>query len=120
LIAKMHPVHEPRKLPVVLSRDEVARLIAATDHPKWQTALSVAYGAGLRASEVVSLKVGDIDSRRRVLRIEQGKGGKDRWMLFDEQTLSLSIRLIIKRLIMRTWIICQYQSLLDEILFFGR
>jgi integrase/recombinase XerD len=83
LIAKMHPVHEPRKLPVVLSRDEVARLIAAADHPKWQTALSVAYGAGLRASEVVSLKVGDIDSRRRVLRIEQGKGGKDRYAMLS-------------------------------------
>jgi site-specific recombinase XerD len=50
LLAKMHPVHEPRKLPVVLSREEVARLLAAVDNLKHQTALSVAYGAGLRAS----------------------------------------------------------------------
>ncbi|CAB3805590.1 IS91 family transposase ISMno24 [Paraburkholderia ultramafica] len=61
LMARMQPVHVPRTLPVVLSRDEVARLIAATGNLKHQTALSVAYGAGLRASEVVALKVGDID-----------------------------------------------------------
>lgn len=54
LLTKMHAVHEPRKLPVVLSRDEVARLLAAVDNLKHQTALAVAYGAGLRASEVVS------------------------------------------------------------------
>ena len=53
LLSKMHSVHEPRKLPVVLSREEVARLLAAVDNVKHQTALSVAYGAGLRASEVV-------------------------------------------------------------------
>ncbi len=81
LIAKMHPVRVPRTLPVVLSREEVARLIAAAGNLKHQTALSVAYGAGLRASEVVALKVGDIDSARMVLRIEQGKGGKDRYAM---------------------------------------
>lgn len=78
LIAKMQPVRVPRTLPVVLSREEVARLIAAAGNLKHQTALSVAYGAGLRASEVVALKVGDIDSQRMTLRIEQGKGRKDR------------------------------------------
>ncbi len=83
LIANMQPVHEPRKLPVVLSRDEVARLIAAADSLKWQTAISVAYGAGLRASEVVSLKVSDIDSQRMVLRVEQGKGSKDRYAMLS-------------------------------------
>jgi len=83
LLAKMHPVHEPRKLPVVLSRDEVARLLAAVDNLKYQTALAVAYGAGLRASEVVSLKVGDIDSQRMTLRIEQGKGSKDRYAMLS-------------------------------------
>jgi site-specific recombinase XerD len=70
LLAKMHPVHEPRKLPVVLSREEVARLLAAVDNRNHQTALSVAYGAGLRASEVVSLKISDVDSQRMTLRIE--------------------------------------------------
>lgn len=83
VLAKMHPVHEPRKLPVVLSRDEVARLLAAADNLKHQTALAVAYGAGLRASEVVSLKVSDIDSQRMTLRIEQGKGSKDRYAMLS-------------------------------------
>ena len=78
LMAKMQPVHVPYKLPVVLSREEVARLIAAARNLKHQTALSVAHGAGLRASEVIPLKVGDIDSERMTLRIEQGKGRKDR------------------------------------------
>ena len=58
LMAKMKPVFVPRTLPVVLSREEVGSLIAATKNLKHQTALSVAYGAGLRASEVISLKVG--------------------------------------------------------------
>ncbi len=83
VMAKMHAVHEPRKLPVVLSREEVARLLAAVDNLKHQTALSVAYGAGLRASEVVSLKVSDIDSQRMTLRVEQGKGSKDRYAMLS-------------------------------------
>ena len=81
LMYKMQPVRVPRTLPVVLSREEVARLIAAAGNLKHQTALSVAYGAGLRASEVVALKVGDIDSQRMTLRIEQGKGRKDRYAM---------------------------------------
>ena len=93
LMAKMQPVHVPRKLPVVLSRDEVARLIAAAGNLKHQTALSVAYGAGLRASEVVALKVGDIDSQRMTLRIEQGKGSKDRYAMLSP--------VLLERL--RTW-----------------
>jgi len=83
LMAKMQPVRVPRTLPVVLSRDEVARLIAATGNLKHQTALSVAYGTGLRASEVVALKVGDIDSQRMTLRVEQGKGCKDRYAMLS-------------------------------------
>ena len=62
LLVMVQPVHQPRPLPVVLSCDEVARLIAATPNPKYQATLSVAYGAGLRASEVCALKVSDIDS----------------------------------------------------------
>jgi site-specific recombinase XerD len=80
-LAKMSPVREPRKLPVVLSGEEVAHLIEAAGTPKYQAALSVAYGAGLRASEVVALKVSDIDSTRMTLRIEQGKGHKDRYAM---------------------------------------
>jgi integrase/recombinase XerD len=82
-LAKMSPVREPRTLPVVLSREEVARLIDAAGKPKYQAALSVAYGAGLRAGEVVALKVGDIDSTRMTLRIEQGKGRKDRYAMLS-------------------------------------
>ena len=73
LMARMQPVHVPRTLPVVLSREEVARLIAAAPNLKYQTALSIAYGTGLRVSEVIALKVSDIDSQRMTLRVEQGK-----------------------------------------------
>ena len=83
LMARMQPVRVPRTLPVVLSPAEVGRLIAATGNLKHQTALSVAYGAGLRASEVVALKVGDVDSQRMTLRIEQGKGRKDRYAMLS-------------------------------------
>ena len=79
----MQPVRVPRTLPVVLSREEVARLIAAAPNLKYQTALSVAYGTGLRASEVIALKVSDIDSQRMTLRVEQGKGRKDRYAMLS-------------------------------------
>jgi site-specific recombinase XerD len=81
LMAKMQPVHVPRTLPVVLSREEVSRLIAAAWNLKHQTALAVAYGTGLRASEVVALKIGDVDSQRMTLRVVQGKGRKDRYAM---------------------------------------
>jgi site-specific recombinase XerD len=83
LMSKMQPVHVPQTLPVVLSRPEVARLIAAAPNLKSQTALSIAYGTGLRASEVSALKVGDIDSQRMILRVEQGKGRKDRYAMLS-------------------------------------
>ena len=83
LMAKMQPVRVPRTLPVVLSREEVARLIAAAGNLKHQTALSVAYGTGLRAGEVIALKVGDIDSQRMTLRVERGKGQKDRYAMLS-------------------------------------
>jgi site-specific recombinase XerD len=83
LMAKMRPIYLPRTLPVILSRDEVGRLIAAAANLKHQTALAVAYGTGLRASEVVALKVGDIDSQRMTLRVEQGKGQKDRYAMLS-------------------------------------
>ena len=81
LMVKMQPVHQPRPPPVVLSGEEVARLIAAAPNAKYQAALSVAYGAGLRASEVVALKVTDVDGERMTLRVEQGKGRKDRYAM---------------------------------------
>ena len=76
LVAYLPFVREPRRLPVVLSPEEVARLLNAAPGVKYKAALSVAYGAGLRASEIISLKIGDIDSARMVIRVEQGKGRK--------------------------------------------
>jgi integrase/recombinase XerD len=70
-------VHEPRRAPIVMSPEEVARFLEAAPGPKWKAALSAAYGAGLRVSEAVALKVSDVDSQRMLLRIEQGKR---RWL----------------------------------------
>lgn len=78
VMARMQPLRVPQKLPVVLRREEVGRLIASCGNLKHQTALALAYGTGLRASEVFALKVSDIDSERMILRVEQGKGRKDR------------------------------------------
>jgi len=93
LMAKMHPVRMSRTLPIILSREEVSRLLDAAKNLKHKTALSVAYGAGLRVSEVTALKVGDIDSKRMLLRVEQGKGAKDRYELLPP--------ILLERL--RTW-----------------
>jgi integrase/recombinase XerD len=86
-------VRQPRKLPVVLSPEQVARLLNAASGLKYKAALSVAYGAGLRAAEVVSLKVCDIDSKRMIIRVEQGKGRKDRNVMLSPSLLEL----------LRTW-----------------
>lgn len=91
-LAKMSPVRVPHRLPVILSREEVARLIECAGNDKYRAMLSVAYGAGLRASEVVGLKIGDIDSQRMVLRVDQGKGHRDRFAMLSPvllQTLRL-------------------------------
>src|SRR5258707_1062496 len=82
-------VAEPRKIPVVLSPEEVARFLEAAPGPKYKAALSAAYGAGLRVSEVVALKVSDVDSKRMLLRIEQGKGRKDRFAMLSPLLLEL-------------------------------
>jgi site-specific recombinase XerD len=74
---------------VVLSSEEVARFLDAAPGLKYKVALSVAYGAGLRVSEVVALKVSDIDSKRMVIRIEQGKGHKDRYVMLSPHLLEL-------------------------------
>jgi integrase/recombinase XerD len=82
-------VRHPRKLPTVLSVEEVGRLLAAAPGLKYRAALGTAYGAGLRVSEVAALKVGDIDSERMLLRVEQGKGRKDRNAMLSPQLLEL-------------------------------
>jgi integrase/recombinase XerD len=83
--------HYPRKLPRVLTPEEVARLLEAAPGPglKYKAALSVAYGAGLRGGEVVMLRVGDIDSERMLIRVEMGKGRKDRHAMLSPQLLAL-------------------------------
>lgn len=88
-LKKMSPVRVPQKLPTVLTADEVARLLNAAPNLKAKAALSVAYGAGLRASEVTHLKVTDIDSERMILRVEQGKGQRDRNALLSPTLLKV-------------------------------
>jgi site-specific recombinase XerD len=78
-----------RKLPTVLSADEVARLLAAAKCLKHRAALSVAYGGGLRVAEVASLKMGDIDSARMLIRVERGKGGRYRHAMLSPDLLIL-------------------------------
>src|SRR5947209_7702840 len=89
LARKLVRVAHPRNLPVVLSREEVARLLAATTCLKHQAALSVAYGAGLRVAEVAALRIGDIDSERMLIRVERGKGGRYRNALLSSDLLAL-------------------------------
>src|SRR5207253_3826982 len=87
LARRLTVVRQPRRLPSVLSVEEVALLLQAAPGPKYRAAFATAYGAGLRVSEVVALKVGDIDSERMLLRVEQGKGRKDRHAMLSPQLL---------------------------------
>ncbi|MDN5925754.1 MAG: tyrosine-type recombinase/integrase [Hyphomicrobiales bacterium] len=89
LARKLVRLRYPRRLPDVLSPDEVRRLLGATVCLKHLAALSVAYGAGLRVAEVSALKVGDVDSTRMLLRVERGKGGRDRNAMLSVDLLSL-------------------------------
>jgi len=82
-------IAEPEKIPVVLSPEEVRRLLNAAPSFKCRLLLSLAYGCGLRACEVVSLKVCDIDSAQMVIRIEQGKGRKDRYVMLAPDLLHM-------------------------------
>jgi len=70
----------PQKLPEILSREEVWRLLAAPPHPRHRLLLTTVYAAGLRVSEAIALRVTDIDADRMTIRIEQGKGAKDRYV----------------------------------------
>jgi integrase/recombinase XerD len=80
---------EPQKLPVVLSTEEVVRFLEAVPSLKCRAALTTAYAAGLRASEVANLKVADLDSSRMVIRVQQGKGGRDRYVMLSPQLLGI-------------------------------
>ena len=89
LARRLTVVREPLRLPTVLSVEEVTLLLQSAPGAKYKAALGTAYGAGLRVSEVVTLKVGDIDSERMLLRVEQGKGRKDRHAMLSPQLLEL-------------------------------
>ena len=80
---------EPRKLPVILSADEVVRFLEAVPSLKTRTALTTGYAAGLRASEAVSLKVADIDSSRMLIQVRHGKGAKDRTVMLSPLLLAI-------------------------------
>lgn len=82
-------VYEPKKLPRVLPPEDVLRMLEVAQSPKSKAMLSVAYGAGLRAMEVVTLKVASIDSQRMLIRVEQGKGRRDRSAMLSPQLLEL-------------------------------
>jgi len=88
---------EPRKLPVVLSADEVVRFLEAVPSLKTRAALTTAYAAGLRAAEAVALKVADIDSGRMVIRVGHGKGGKDRTVMLSAQLLGIPANILASR-----------------------
>jgi integrase/recombinase XerD len=79
----------PVKIPELLSREEVFAIIRACSSPKYRVMMLVAYGTGIRLSEIAHLRVKDIDSNRRVLRIEQGKGSKDRYVLLNASLLQV-------------------------------
>ena len=89
LARRLTVVRHPRRLPAVLSAEEVVLLLQGAPGAKYKAALATAYGAGLRVSEVVALKVGDIDSERMLLRVERGKGRKDRHAMLSPQLLDL-------------------------------
>jgi site-specific recombinase XerD len=83
------PAKQPHTLPVVLSPDEVVRFFAAITYLKHRALFMTAYAAGLRVSEVTQLRVEDIDSQRMVIRVRQGKGRKDRYVMLSPQLLEI-------------------------------
>jgi integrase/recombinase XerD len=89
LAAEIYHIREPEKLPLVMSRDEMKRLLAVAGSLKARIMLSLGYGCGLRAGEVVRLKVKHIDSAQGIIRVEQGKGRKDRNLMLSAETLNL-------------------------------
>ena len=93
----------PFKLPVVLSREEVMHFLESVDSLKHRTILMAAYAAGLRVSEATHLKLSDIDSQRMVLRVEQGKGRKDRYVMLSSRLLD-QLRSYWKHARPKTWL----------------
>src|SRR6202035_2205348 len=89
LAAEIYHIKEPQKIPLVMSPDEAMRLLAMAGNLKVHVLLALGYGAGLRAGEVVRLRVGDIDRAQNIIRIVQAKGRKDRHVMLSPETLDL-------------------------------
>jgi integrase/recombinase XerD len=89
LAAEIYHIREPQKIPLVMSPDETRRLLAVASSLKVRTLLSLDYGCGLRASEVIRLKVKHIDKAQKIIRVEQSKGRKDRNVMLSPETLGL-------------------------------
>jgi site-specific recombinase XerD len=89
LAAEIYHIREPQKIPLVMSQDETRRLLAVASSLKVRMLLSLGYGCGLRAGEVVRLKVKHIDSAQKIIRVEQSKGRKDRNVMLSPETLGL-------------------------------
>src|SRR5438093_6557238 len=89
LAAEIYHIREPQKIPLVMSPDETKRLLAMASSLKVRVLLSLGYGCGLRAGEVVRLKAGDIDSAQSIIRIDQSKGRKDRNVMLSPELLGL-------------------------------
>jgi site-specific recombinase XerD len=87
ILKDLPQVKNPESIPIVLSKAEIERLLAASENLKQKALISLAYSAGLRAGEVIRLKVTDILSDRKQIRIRNGKGDKDRYTLLADQTL---------------------------------
>jgi len=89
LAAEIYHLREPQKIPQVMSPDETRRLLAVATSLKARVLLSLGYGCGLRAGEVVRLKVKHVDSAQKIIRVEQSKGRKDRNVMLSPETLDL-------------------------------
>src|SRR6266566_6223663 len=89
LAAEIYHIREPQKIPLVMSPDEIKRLLAVAHNPKVRVLFGLGYGGGLRASELVRLKVKDIDRAQNIIRVEQSKGRKDRHVMLSPEMLVL-------------------------------
>lgn len=100
---------QPAKVPHILSTDDVRRILAATANSKHHAMLATAYAAGLRVNELVHLRVTDIDSTRMTIRVEQGKGAKDRYTLLSVRLLD-ELRIYWRQERPRSWLFASQDS----------
>jgi site-specific recombinase XerD len=98
---ELHVPKKAQRIPELLTRREVGRILAACENPKHRMLLTTCYGCGLRVSELVALRVRHIDGERRLLRVEQGKGAKDRQVVLSERLLEQ-----LRRYRPRDWLFC--------------